>query len=182
MKNRDPNSETILKKITAFAGRNRAGGKRPAAASGTPRAAPRPGTRPGRPHRRRTSRPLRRCAHPARANAPAPRSARRGHPGQGQADDVQPGPGPEALAQPAAADSADGQADRDVEPEDPLPVDALTTAPPTIGPAATARPVIPPHSPMAAPRFSAGKASLIRVSVSGMTHGRPGALHDPGAR
>ena len=44
-----------------------------------------------------------------------------------------------------------------------------TMAPPTTGPRATANPVMPPHNPMAAPRFSAGNASLIRVSVMGMT-------------
>lgn len=44
-----------------------------------------------------------------------------------------------------------------------------TTAPPTTGPAATAIPEIPPHSPIAAPRFSAGNAALISVRVSGMT-------------
>jgi hypothetical protein len=38
-----------------------------------------------------------------------------------------------------------------------------TTAPPTTGPAATARPAMPPQSPIAAPRFSAGKAALISV-------------------
>jgi hypothetical protein len=35
------------------------------------------------------------------------------------------------------------------------------------GPAATARPWIAPHRPIAAPRFSVGNASLIHVSVSG---------------
>ena len=47
------------------------------------------------------------------------------------------------------------------------------TAPPTTGPAATARPAMPPHSPIAMPRFSAGKASLISVSVNGMTTAAP---------
>jgi hypothetical protein len=49
----------------------------------------------------------------------------------------------------------------------------LTMAPPTTGPRATPRPLIPPHRPMAAPRFSAGKASLISVSVSGKTIAAP---------
>ncbi len=44
-----------------------------------------------------------------------------------------------------------------------------TMAPPTTGPSATARPVMPPHNPIAAPRFAAGNASLIRVSVIGIT-------------
>jgi hypothetical protein len=48
-----------------------------------------------------------------------------------------------------------------------------TTAPPTTGPAATARPVIPPHKPMAMPRFSTGKAALIRVRVRGITMAAP---------
>src|SRR5262249_59654282 len=47
------------------------------------------------------------------------------------------------------------------------------TAPPTTGPAATASPAIPPQIPMAAPRFSAGKAALISVSVSGITIAAP---------
>ena len=46
-------------------------------------------------------------------------------------------------------------------------------APPTTGPRATASPVIPPHSPMATPRFAVGKASLISVSVSGVTIAAP---------
>ena len=46
-------------------------------------------------------------------------------------------------------------------------------APPTTGPAATPRPVIPPQIPMAAPRFSAGNASLIRVRVSGTSRAAP---------
>ena len=32
---------------------------------------------------------------------------------------------------------------------------------------------MPPHNPMAAPRFSTGKASLINVRVSGMTIAAP---------
>ena len=32
---------------------------------------------------------------------------------------------------------------------------------------------MPPHSPIAAPRFSAGKASLMSVSVSGITIAAP---------
>ena len=47
------------------------------------------------------------------------------------------------------------------------------TAPPTTGPAATARPLMPPHNPIAAPRFSTGKAALMSVSVSGMTIAAP---------
>ncbi len=49
----------------------------------------------------------------------------------------------------------------------------LTTAPPTTGPIATPSPVMPPHSPIAAPRFSTGNASLISVRVSGMTIAAP---------
>ena len=49
----------------------------------------------------------------------------------------------------------------------------LTTAPPTTGPAATASPVIPPHTPIAAPRLSLGNASVIRVRVSGVTIAAP---------
>lgn len=48
-----------------------------------------------------------------------------------------------------------------------------TTAPPTTGPAATASPAMPPHIPMAMPRFSLGNASLISVSVSGITIAAP---------
>ena len=47
------------------------------------------------------------------------------------------------------------------------------TAPPTIGPAATASPAIPPHRPIAMPRFAVGNASLINVSVSGVTIAAP---------
>ncbi len=43
-----------------------------------------------------------------------------------------------------------------------------TTAPPTSGPIATARPPIAPHAPSAAPRRSAGTAALRIVSVSGV--------------
>ena len=48
-----------------------------------------------------------------------------------------------------------------------------TTAPPTSGPRATARPPIPPQAPSASPRFSAGTAALRSVSVSGMTIAPP---------
>ena len=44
---------------------------------------------------------------------------------------------------------------------------------------ATARPVIPPHRPIATPRFSVGNASLISVSVNGVTMRRAGALEGP---
>jgi hypothetical protein len=47
------------------------------------------------------------------------------------------------------------------------------TAPPMIGPADTPRPVTPPQMPIAAARFSAGKASLIRARVSGSTAAPP---------
>src|SRR4029450_5171557 len=42
-----------------------------------------------------------------------------------------------------------------------------TTAPPTSGPSATARPPIPLQAPSARPRFSAGTAAERIVSVSG---------------
>ena len=48
-----------------------------------------------------------------------------------------------------------------------------TTAPPTSGPNATARPVIPPQAPSARPRFSAGTAEARIVSVSGITIAPP---------
>ena len=48
-----------------------------------------------------------------------------------------------------------------------------TTAPPTIGPAATPRPVMPPQIPIAAPRLSGGNASLISASVSGSSTAAP---------
>ncbi len=48
-----------------------------------------------------------------------------------------------------------------------------TTAPPTSGPEATARPAIPDHAPSASPRFSFGKASARIVSVSGVTIAPP---------
>ena len=48
-----------------------------------------------------------------------------------------------------------------------------TTAPPTTGPSATARPPMPPHAPSARPRFSAGTAALRMVSVSGVTIAPP---------
>ena len=48
-----------------------------------------------------------------------------------------------------------------------------TTAPPTSGPIATARPLIPPQAPSARPRFSAGTAALRIVSVSGSTIAPP---------
>jgi hypothetical protein len=47
------------------------------------------------------------------------------------------------------------------------------TAPPTSGPIATARPLIPPQAPRARPRFSAGNAALRIVSVSGVTIAPP---------
>jgi hypothetical protein len=49
----------------------------------------------------------------------------------------------------------------------------LMTAPPTTGPIATATPETAPHMPMAAPRFSTGKASLISVSETGMITAAP---------
>ena len=49
----------------------------------------------------------------------------------------------------------------------------LTTAPPTSGPNATARPLIPPHAPSATPRFSAGTAADRIVSVNGITIAPP---------
>ena len=49
----------------------------------------------------------------------------------------------------------------------------LTTAPPTSGPIATARPLIPPQAPSASPRRSAGTAAERIVSVSGMTIAPP---------
>ena len=48
-----------------------------------------------------------------------------------------------------------------------------TTAPPTSGPDATARPAIPDQAPRASPRFSFGKAPLRIVSVSGVTIAPP---------
>ena len=65
------------------------------------------------------------------------------------------------------------QPDRHVEPEDPLPADALDHAPPTSGPLATARPVIALKMPIAAPRFSGGNAALSRASPSGMISAAP---------
>jgi len=47
------------------------------------------------------------------------------------------------------------------------------TAPPTSGPIATARPLIPPQAPSATPRFSTGTAALRIVSVSGVTIAPP---------
>ena len=48
-----------------------------------------------------------------------------------------------------------------------------TTAPPTSGPAATARPAIPDQAPRATPRLSAGNAPERIVSVSGVTIAPP---------
>ena len=48
-----------------------------------------------------------------------------------------------------------------------------TTAPPTTGPNATARPAIPPHAPSATPRRAGGTAAERIVSVSGMTMAPP---------
>ena len=48
-----------------------------------------------------------------------------------------------------------------------------TTAPPTSGPIATARPLIPPHAPRTRPRRLAGTAELRIVSVSGVTMAPP---------
>ena len=49
----------------------------------------------------------------------------------------------------------------------------MTTAPPTSGPKATARPLIPPQARARAPRFSAGTAAARIVSVSGVTIAPP---------
>ena len=49
----------------------------------------------------------------------------------------------------------------------------VESAPPTIGPIATARPAIPPHAPRIAPRFSGGVSSARIVSVSGVTIAAP---------
>ena len=48
-----------------------------------------------------------------------------------------------------------------------------TTAPPTSGPNATARPLMPPHAPSARPRRSAGTPAERIVSVSGITIAPP---------
>ncbi len=48
-----------------------------------------------------------------------------------------------------------------------------TTAPPTSGPNAIARPPIPPQAPSASPRFSGGTAALSSVRVSGITIAPP---------
>src|SRR4249919_287721 len=48
-----------------------------------------------------------------------------------------------------------------------------TTAPPTSGPSATARPLMPPQAPSARPRRSAGTAALRMVSVNGSTIAPP---------
>src|SRR5947207_263248 len=48
-----------------------------------------------------------------------------------------------------------------------------TTAPPTSGPKAIARPLIPPQAPRASPRFSAGTDRERTVSVSGITIAPP---------
>ena len=50
---------------------------------------------------------------------------------------------------------------------------ARSTAPPTRGPLATARPVIALKMPIAAPRFSGGKAALSRARPSGMISAAP---------
>ena len=48
-----------------------------------------------------------------------------------------------------------------------------TTAPPTSGPIATARPLIPPQAPSATPRRSGGTALERIVRVSGSTIAAP---------
>jgi hypothetical protein len=48
-----------------------------------------------------------------------------------------------------------------------------TMAPPTSGPKATARPLMPPQAPRARPRFAAGTALERMVSVSGITIAPP---------
>src|SRR6266496_1220792 len=48
-----------------------------------------------------------------------------------------------------------------------------TIAPPTSGPKATARPLMPPQAPRARPRFAAGTALERMVSVSGITIAPP---------
>ena len=66
------------------------------------------------------------------------------------------------------------QPDRDVDPEDPLPGRVpATTAPPTSGPLATARPVIALKIPIAAPRRSGGKAALSSARPSGTSSAAP---------
>ena len=49
----------------------------------------------------------------------------------------------------------------------------LTTAPPTSGPNATARPLMPPHAPRKTPRRSSGTPAERIVSVSGITIAPP---------
>ena len=49
----------------------------------------------------------------------------------------------------------------------------MTTAPPTSGPNATARPLMPPHAPRKTPRRSAGTPAERIVSVSGRTIAAP---------
>ena len=49
----------------------------------------------------------------------------------------------------------------------------LTTAPPTSGPNATARPLMPPHAPRNTPRRSSGTPAERIVSVSGITIAPP---------
>ena len=54
-----------------------------------------------------------------------------------------------------------------------------TTAPPTSGPAATARPAMPDQAPSATPRFSEGNAAERSVRVSGVTIAPPTPFPGP---
>ena len=74
------------------------------------------------------------------------------------------------------------QADRDVEPEDPGPVDALDDGAADKGPLATASPVIALKMPIAVPRRSGGKAALEQRQAERHHERRAHALDARGRR
>ena len=109
--------------------------------------------------------------------APLPRTSPHTTPSTPPVTSARPaGPAPSRdreLPASGRAPAGPRQADRHVEPEDPLPGEALMTAPPTSGPLATASPVTAKKIPSAEPRRSGGKAVLTSAIARVITSAAP---------
>ena len=84
-----------------------------------------------------------------------------------------PRPGPVASLIRAEHQRDGAERDRHVEPEDPLPAQALGDAPPRTGPDTAASPVTLPKIPIAQPRRAGGKAPFSSTNAIGMIAAAP---------
>ena len=74
------------------------------------------------------------------------------------------------------------QPDRDVDEEDPAPVDVLGEDAAESGPIASAIAETPAQMPIASPRCRGGKAAEMIASVAGIISAAPDALNAPARR